>query len=119
MLNYWNETLENISRDQRNDKFIFIVNDVRYEVPLSFALGISPLITEQYLKDYPTQLDEGMIFKINYDDLVVLGYLDQFRNKNTGESCVGYSNIFRTANETKNTVETYINCGESMTEGYR
>ena len=51
MLKYWNNTLENISKDQRNDKFKMIVNKVIYEVPLSYALGISPLITERYLKD--------------------------------------------------------------------
>jgi len=52
MLSYWNETLKNISQDQRKDKFVFIVNNIRYEVPLSYALGISPFITEQYLKDH-------------------------------------------------------------------
>ena len=51
MLSFWNETLKNISQDQRKDKFIFIVNKRRYELPLSYALGISPYITEQYLKD--------------------------------------------------------------------
>ena len=51
MLNYWNETLENISQDQRKDKFLFIVNKIRIEVPLSYALGISPLITKKHLKD--------------------------------------------------------------------
>lgn len=40
MLHYWNETLENLSKDQRNDKFKFIINDKIYEVPLSYALGI-------------------------------------------------------------------------------
>ena len=38
MLNYWNETLENIRKDSRNDKFKIIVNDHSYEVPLSYAL---------------------------------------------------------------------------------
>ena len=51
MLRYWNETLENISKDQRKDKFQIIVNNRPYEIPLSYALGISPLITEKYLKD--------------------------------------------------------------------
>ena len=51
MINYWNETLENISKDQRTDKFNFIVNNMIYKVPLSFALGISPLIIKNYLKD--------------------------------------------------------------------
>ena len=51
MLSFWNETLKNISQDQRKDKFIFVVNKIRFEVPLSLALGISPFITEQYLKD--------------------------------------------------------------------
>ena len=51
MLSFWNETLENISQDQRKDKFIFNVNKIMYEVPLSYALGISPLITAKYLKD--------------------------------------------------------------------
>ena len=50
-LKYWNETLENIIKDQRNDKFKIIVNNTVHEVPLSFALGISPFITEEYLKD--------------------------------------------------------------------
>ena len=60
MLSYWNETLKNISQDQRKDKFVFIVNNIRIEVPLSYALGISPFITEEYLKD-PTFKE----FKIN------------------------------------------------------
>ena len=51
MLSFWNETLKNISQDQRKDKFRFIINKIIYEVPLSYALGISPFITEQYLKD--------------------------------------------------------------------
>ena len=51
MLSFWNETLKNISQDQRKDKFIFIINKIRFEVPLSLALGISPFISEQYLKD--------------------------------------------------------------------
>ena len=51
MLQYSNETLENIIKDQRSDKFNFIVNQKSFEVPLSFALGISPLITEEYVKD--------------------------------------------------------------------
>ena len=55
MLNFWNETLKNISQDQRKDKFKFIINKIMFEVPLSYALGISPLITEKYLKD-PTFL---------------------------------------------------------------
>ena len=50
-LKYWNETLENIIKDQRNDKFKIILNNIVHEVPLSFALGISPFITEEYLKD--------------------------------------------------------------------
>ena len=37
MLNYWNETLENISKDQRNDKFRLNMNNIIYEVPLSFG----------------------------------------------------------------------------------
>ena len=51
MLSFWNETLKNIRHDQRKDKFVFIINNIRFEVPLSYALGISPYITEQYLKD--------------------------------------------------------------------
>ena len=52
MLSFWNDTLENIQKDTRNDKFEFIVNnDFKYKVPLSLALGISPLITQNYLKD--------------------------------------------------------------------
>ena len=51
MLSFWNETLKNISQDQRKDKFVFIINKIRYNVPLSYALGISPLITENFLKD--------------------------------------------------------------------
>ena len=51
MLSYWNETLQNIIQDKRRDKFVFIVNKIRYEVPLSYALGISPYITKQYLND--------------------------------------------------------------------
>ena len=51
MLKFWNETLKNISQDQRKDKFIFIINKMRYEVPLSYALCISSYVTEQYLKD--------------------------------------------------------------------
>ena len=51
MLSFWNETLKNISQDQRKDKFVFIVNKIRYEIPLSYALGISPYITKQYLND--------------------------------------------------------------------
>ena len=48
---YWNETLENVIKDQRNYKFKIIVNNIVHEVPLSFALGISPFITQEYLKD--------------------------------------------------------------------
>ena len=51
MLNYWNQTLENLLKDPRNDKFEFIVNNTVYEFPLSYAFAISPLITEKYLKD--------------------------------------------------------------------
>ena len=51
MLKYWNETLENISKDQRNEKFKMIVNNKIYEIPLSFAIGISPLISDKYFKD--------------------------------------------------------------------
>ena len=48
---YWNETLESISKDQRNDKFKFIINQNVYEIPLSLAIGLSPLISEKYLTD--------------------------------------------------------------------
>ena len=48
-MKYWNETLENIIKDQRNDKFKIIVNDFIYEVPLSYALAISSL--NLYFKD--------------------------------------------------------------------
>ena len=51
MLSFWNETLKNISQDQRKDKFVFVINKIGFEVPLSYALGISPFITEQYLND--------------------------------------------------------------------
>ena len=51
MLSFWNETLKNLTQDQRKDKFIFIINKTMFEVPLSYALGVSPLITEKYLKD--------------------------------------------------------------------
>ena len=46
-----NETLKNMSQDQRKDKFVFIVNNIRFNIPLSYALGISLFITEQYIKD--------------------------------------------------------------------
>ena len=51
MLSFWNETLKNISQDLRKDKFFFIINKNRYEVPLSYALAIFQYITEEYLKD--------------------------------------------------------------------
>ena len=51
MLSFWDETLKNISQDQRKDKFVFIINNFRFEVPLSYALAISPHVTQQYLKD--------------------------------------------------------------------
>ena len=51
MLCYWNETLKNISQDQRKDKFVFTINKIRFEVPFSYALAISSQITEKYLKD--------------------------------------------------------------------
>ena len=51
MMSYWNETLQNINQDQRREKFIFSVNKRKFEVPLSYALGISSFISEQYLKD--------------------------------------------------------------------
>ena len=51
MLKYWNETLENIIKDQRKEKFKLVLNNIIFEVPLSYALGISSLITEKYLQD--------------------------------------------------------------------
>jgi hypothetical protein len=51
MLSFWNEALQNLSQDQRKDKFAFIVNTVRYEIPFSFALVLSPFLFEEYLKD--------------------------------------------------------------------
>ena len=51
MFQSWNETLENIIKDPRNDKFKIIVNNFSYPVPLSYPLAISSIITEQYLKD--------------------------------------------------------------------
>ena len=51
ILSFWNDTLKNISQDQRKDKFAFVINNIIYKVSLSYALGISPFITEQYLKD--------------------------------------------------------------------
>ena len=65
MLSYWNETLENISKDPRKDSFKMIVNNIIYEVPLSYAFGISPYITNQYLKD-PTFNELNI--KINISD---------------------------------------------------
>ena len=65
MLNYWNETLENISKDHRAEKFEIILNDIKHKVPLSYALGISPLITENYLKE-PTY--NKFEININNDD---------------------------------------------------
>ena len=61
---YWNESLENIIKDQRNDKFKIIVNDFIYEVPLSYALAISSIITEQYVKD-PTLNKFNIIINSN------------------------------------------------------
>ena len=51
MLSFRNETLKNISQDQRKDKFLFNVNNSTFEVPLSYAIGISPFILEKYLQD--------------------------------------------------------------------
>ena len=51
MITFWNETLENISKDKFREKFNFIVNKTVYTTPLSFALGISPLVTQKYLID--------------------------------------------------------------------
>ena len=51
MLEYWNGTLENLSKDPRNDKFKMIINNKIHEVSLSYALGISPLIAQEYFKD--------------------------------------------------------------------
>ena len=51
MLSFWNETLQNIRQDQRKDKFVFIINNRIFELPLSYAIGISPLIGEESLKD--------------------------------------------------------------------
>jgi hypothetical protein len=75
--------------------------------------------TDRYFKNYPTKLDEGMIFKIELNDLVELKYLSQFRNKNTGDLCTGYSNVYTGVNDTGYTIVSYINCGEYVTEGYR
>ena len=57
MINFWNETLQNISKDQRKDKFVFLVNDKRFEVPLSYAIAISPFIGEEFLKDPTFQMN--------------------------------------------------------------
>ena len=50
-MKYWNQILENLSKDQRNEKFQIILNGTTYEIPLSYALGISSLITEKYFND--------------------------------------------------------------------
>ena len=63
MLNYRNEILENLKNDKRNDKFAFIVNSIIYNVPLSFALGISRMISQLYLED--PSINE---YYINIDD---------------------------------------------------
>lgn len=75
--------------------------------------------TKEYLIQYPTQFDDDMILKIGLDDLVALNFLNEFKNKNTLESCVGYSNVYKTSRDSGYTINSYINCGEYMTEGYR
>ena len=76
MLSYWNETLQNVSQDQRKDKFVFVVNKIRYDVPLSFALGISPYITHQYLNN-PTFRE----FEINDKEKIEEEFLNFIRGK--------------------------------------
>ena len=76
MLSFWNETLKNISEDNRKDKFVFIVNKIRFEVSLSYVLGISSLITEDYLKD-PTFKD----FEIKDQKIIENEFSDFIRGK--------------------------------------
>ena len=82
MLNYWNETIENIMKDQRST-FKLIVNNVIYEVSLSYALGISSLITENYLKD-PT-FNELTIEIIENNDIKEKEIHEEFRKFIRGE----------------------------------
>ena len=63
-LKYWNQSIENINKDPRNNKFIIVVNQKKYKVPLSYAFGISPFITEQFLKD-PTYNHLNIIINTN------------------------------------------------------
>ena len=76
MFSFWNETLKNISQDQRKDKFVFIINETEIEVPLSYALGISPYITQQYLKD-PTFRE----MKIQDEEKIEKDFSDFIRGK--------------------------------------
>ena len=64
MVKYWNEILKNLSQDQRKETFKFMVNEIIYKVPLSYAIGVSPLVTIQYMKD--TSFNElNLNIKIN------------------------------------------------------
>lgn len=72
-----------------------------------------------YLRNYPTQIADGAIFNIGLDDLVGLNYLDSFKVKGSTEKCTGYSNVYLKEGDTTYTIDSYINCGEYMTEGYR
>ena len=51
MLQYLNQTLNNLLKDSRSEKFTFINDKTEFKVPLSYALGVSSLITELFLKD--------------------------------------------------------------------
>ena len=82
MLSYWNETLKNISQDQRKDNFVFTINNKTVKVPLSLALGISPFITEQYLKE-PTirEFKIEIKDKDNDDDMIEEEFSDFLKGK--------------------------------------
>ena len=78
MLNHWNETLENLSKDTRKDKFRLVFNGTIYEVSLSYALGISSIISERYQKDPTYNMFNLNINIQNMDDKQLQGEFFNF-----------------------------------------
>ena len=79
MLQYWNQTLENIRKDPRNGQFKLIFNKKIYNVPISFALGISPYISFQYLND-PTFNEFEIKFDTDLNDEMIQKAFSNFLN---------------------------------------
>lgn len=106
------EKTENKENNNSNNKNENNVIDENYYKGLENKLKSAAI---NYLNSYSYDLTDNVI-TIDSTKLEELNMLDKMYDKNGSTQCDGYTNIYQ-SNE-RIFADSYINCGEYVTEGY-